>query len=371
MLDRASDDVGSRGLADSSEDRGVIGLGATAGEDKLLGVTVQKRCNLSSRPLQSVLCSLAQGVNTGGIAEHLAQRFYVYLQHIGGDWRSCVVVEVKVRHGGGAKFQFSKMPRPIITLITDFGTRDHFVGVLHGVIRGICREADIVDITHEVAPFQIGQGAFLLAQTVPYFPEGTIHVAIVDPGVGTERRPVLVECSGYYLIGPDNGVLASTYSGQPHTARQITNESLFRNEVSRTFHGRDVFAPVAAHLASGVAPELVGPTIDNHWKLSFQEPQRTSKRAWSGTVLHIDRFGNLITNFHIRDFEKLTSVPFTVFVGPRQITSLAANYSQIPLGEVAAVIGSSGHLEICANQQSAHLLTGVGLGAPCDLQLHA
>ncbi len=263
------------------------------------------------------------------------------------------------------------MPRPLITLTTDFGAMDHFVGVLHGVIRTICRDADVIDITHQITPFQIAQGAFLLAQTVPYFPEGTIHVAVVDPGVGSFRRPILVECSGQILVGPDNGVLASVYLDKTHTARELTTDRFFLHPVSRTFHGRDIFAPAAAHLANGVSPEEFGPAIDNHWKLSFQEPQRTSKRAWSGTILHIDRFGNLITNFHIGQFEKMKTVPFSISLGPRRLSELTATYSEIPLGELAAVVGSSGYLEICANQASAQALTGCGVGAPVDLSLHA
>ena len=172
------------------------------------------------------------------------------------------------------------MRKPILTLTTDFGTRDHFAGVMKGVILGICPEAEIVDISHEVQPFEISEGAYLVAQAYPHFPAKTVHVAVVDPGVGTARRPILVETAGQYFIGPDNGVLAMVYSNLTHKARAITNEKYFLHPISRTFHGRDIFAPSAAHLAKGARPSTFGKIIEDHLKPAFTEPQRIAKRVW-------------------------------------------------------------------------------------------
>ena len=144
------------------------------------------------------------------------------------------------------------MTRPTLTLTTDFGLGDHFVGTMKGVILGICPEAQIVDISHDVTPFEIAEGAYLIAQAWRYFLKKTVHVVVVDPGVGTARRPILVEAGGQYFIGPDNGVLSMVYLQEKSNVRLISNEKYFRHPVSKTFHGRDIFAPVAAHLAGGI-----------------------------------------------------------------------------------------------------------------------
>ena len=153
------------------------------------------------------------------------------------------------------------MPRRIVTLTTDFGTSDHFVGTIKGVILGIQPASEIVDITHNVQPFNVADGAFTIAQAYRYFPKKTIHVVVVDPGVGSTRRPVLAEAAGQYFIAPDNGVLSMVLPAQNSRVRHITNQRYFLQPLSRTFHGRDVFAPVAAHLASGIPPARVA-TID-------------------------------------------------------------------------------------------------------------
>ena len=261
------------------------------------------------------------------------------------------------------------MRRPIVTLTTDFGTRDHFAGVLKGVVLRICPTAKVVDISHEVHPFEISEGAFLLAQAYRYFPAKTIHVAIVDPGVGSARRPILVQAANQYFIGPDNGVLTMVYSGIPHKVREITNEKYFLQPVSRTFHGRDIFAPCAAHLAAGARPATFGKLIDDHLKPSFTEPNRTAKRVWVGTVLHIDRFGNLITNLHVENFGDVRVRPFEIAIGTQHLTRLALTYAEVDPGEPFVVVGSSGYLEIAANQASAARMLGCGVGAPCELTL--
>ena len=257
----------------------------------------------------------------------------------------------------------------VITLITDFGLADHYVGVMKGVILGICPAASIVDISHEVQPFEIAQGAFLISQAWRWFPPKTVHLVVVDPGVGTARRPILVEAHGQYFIGPDNGVLAMVYTDFPHKVREITAEKYMLPERSRTFHGRDIFAPVVAHLASGVRASSMGKPIEDHLKLAFHKPQRTSKRAWSGTVLHVDRFGNLITNFHLDEFGDVRTRPFEFAVGPQRVHRLSLTFAEAEPGEAFAIVGSSGYVEIAVNQGSAARTLGCGVGAPVDLQL--
>lgn len=263
----------------------------------------------------------------------------------------------------------STSSRRIITLTTDFGTADHFVGVMKGVILGIAPDVRIIDITHEIPPFEIAQGAFLIAEASRWFSKKTIHVVVVDPGVGTARRPVLIEANDQYFIAPDNGVLAMVYADVPHKAREITAAKILSRPVSRTFHGRDIFAPAAAWLAAGMRPASMGKQIDDHLKLAFQTPQRTARRVWSGTVLHIDRFGNLITNFRISEFEGVRTRPFQIAIGPGAISRLALTYADSDPGEPVVVEGSSGFLEISVNQSSAARALGCGVGAPVELTL--
>jgi S-adenosyl-L-methionine hydrolase (adenosine-forming) len=258
------------------------------------------------------------------------------------------------------------MRRPIITLTTDFGRSDHYVAVVKGVILGICPAAEIVDISHDVTPYETGEAAFLLSQAHRFFPPKTVHVAVVDPGVGTARRGILVEAAEQYFVGPDNGVLSMVYSDVPHKARHITAEKYFLKPTSHTFHGRDIFAPVGAHIASGARPATFGKLIDNHLKTAFNKPQRTAKRVWTGTVLHVDRFGNLVTNFQAAQFT-LHTRSFEFAVGTRRIPGLTSTYAEAQPGEIVLIEGSSGFYEVSANQASAAKLVGCGVGAPCEL----
>src|ERR1700694_5609557 len=202
------------------------------------------------------------------------------------------------------------MAKRLITLITDFGSTDHFAGTMKGVILGIQPAAQVVDITHEVQPFEIADGAFTIAQAYRYFPKKTIHVVVVDPGVGSTRRPLLAETAGHYLIAPDNGVLSMVLGKEKASVRHITNERFFLHPLSRTFHGRDVFAPVAAHLASGIPPARFGKRIEGHLRLAFYAPTRTRKNIWTGSILKVDRFGNLSTNLHIDEFPNVKTRAF-------------------------------------------------------------
>ncbi|MCU1258930.1 MAG: hypothetical protein JWO80_1815, partial [Bryobacterales bacterium] len=242
-------------------------------------------------------------------------------------------------------------PAPIITLLTDFGLSDHFVGVMKGVILGICPGARIVDITHDVKAFEIAEGGFLLAQSWRYFPKGTIHVAVVDPGVGTSRRAILATAGGHSFVAPDNGLLSLLFAEQEHIVRHITAERYFRQPVSQTFHGRDVFAPVAAHLASGVAPANFGKRIEDYTRFPFAGPVQTARRNWTGSIVQIDRFGNLITNFKSADFEP--KQPFEVMAGLQTVSRIETNYEAAGIGELFVIAGSSGYFEIAAGQASA------------------
>ena len=259
---------------------------------------------------------------------------------------------------------------PLITLTTDFGTADHFVGTMKGVMLGIAPRARLVDITHDVGPFEVSEGAFTIAQAYRYFPKRTIHVVVVDPGVGSTRRPILAEMGGQYFVAPDNGVLSMIFSREKAKVRHITNEKFFLHPLSRTFHGRDVFSPVAAHLALGVAPARFGKLIDDHLRLTLEKPNRTGKRVWTGTVLRVDRFGNLITNLTIEEFPQVKTRPFELNVGLEKVTRLALTFTECEPGELFTLAGSSGYLEVATNQGSAAKKLGCGVGSPVELVLY-
>jgi len=262
------------------------------------------------------------------------------------------------------------MPKRLITLTTDFGTAGHFAGTMKGVILGIHRTAEIVDITHEVEAFAVADGAFTIAQAYRYFPKRTIHVVVVDPGVGSTRRPILAEMAGQFFIAPDNGVLSIIFALEKQKVRHITNQRYFLHPVSRTFHGRDVFAPVAAHLASGIPPARFGKLIDDHLRLTFHRPIQTGKNAWTGSVLKVDRFGNLITNIHLEDFRSLEVRPFRLVAGGQRITRLALTFTEASPGELFVIVGSSGYLEVATNQGSATKILGCGAGSPVELTMY-
>lgn len=255
-----------------------------------------------------------------------------------------------------------------MTLLTDFGLRDHFAGVLKGVVLGVCPGASVVDISHEVTEFDILEGAFLLAQSWRYFPAGAVHLVVVDPGVGTNRRPVLAQSCGHYFVAPDNGVLTMVYDEEEHLVRHITEERFFNHPVSNTFHGRDVFAPVAGHLAAGVAPEEFGPLIDDYMRLPLAKPVRTARRGWTGAVLKIDRFGNLITNFRANEFARVYEQDFEVLIGLCAVTKIERSYVAAP-GDLFLIEGSSGYFEVAAAQASAAGILGCAVGAPVELRL--
>lgn len=257
--------------------------------------------------------------------------------------------------------------RPLLTLTSDFGTGDHFVGAMKGVIKTICPAAEIIDITHELNPYEVTEACFTFGEAWRWFPKGTVHVAVVDPGVGSARRPILVEAAGQYFVGPDNGLLTTALETPKAKARAITAAKYFLPEVSNTFHGRDIFAPCGAHLAAGVRPAAFGKLVIDALRLRREKPVQVSKRQWSGTILKVDRFGNVITSFRLADFPWIATNPMAFTVGFEQVTQTAAHYTQCEYGELYAVAGSSGYVEIVLREASAAKRLGVVAGAPVDL----
>ncbi len=258
---------------------------------------------------------------------------------------------------------------PVITLTTDFGTSDHFVGAMKGVIAGIAPQARVVDITHEIAAYDILDGAFVIAQAWTSFPKGTIHVVVVDPGVGSERRPILAEAGGHCFIAPDNGVLSMVLEAAKPKVRVISNPKYMAREISRTFHGRDVFAQAAAHLAKGATVAAFGKLIHDFARIDTQ-PCRISPHAYRGMILKVDRFGNLITNFHVATNSAITSQPFELRIASRAIRRLALTFSDAPAGELVAIVGSSGYVEIAANPSAAAKILGCGSRTPVELEFY-
>jgi S-adenosylmethionine hydrolase len=250
----------------------------------------------------------------------------------------------------------------IITLTTDFGLADPFVGVMKGVILGIAPDAQLVDLTHETHSYDIMEAALILESSYRYFPSGTVHLIVVDPGVGSDRRAMVATANDHYFVAPDNGVLSlilgTEGAASMNRAFEITNKSLFLGSISRTFHGRDIFAPVAAHLAKGTPLESVGPRIVDFVKLSFPAP-RLQGDCLLGTVLRIDKFGNIITNLR----RTALGQEFLIRVAGLSITKLCGSFSEAKPGEVFAIEGSTGLIELALNQDSAAERLKVGRGA--------
>ncbi|NWF86940.1 S-adenosyl-l-methionine hydroxide adenosyltransferase family protein [Candidatus Bathyarchaeota archaeon] len=247
------------------------------------------------------------------------------------------------------------MSRAIITLTSDFGLKDPYVAEMKAVILGINRKATVVDLTHEIEKFNIRMGAYMLASASPYFPKGTIHVAVVDPSVGTKRHPILIQTRKSFYVGPDNGVLilAAKNEGIQHIYK-IANRKLMLPKVSNTFHGRDMFAPAAAHLSSGIPPEEFGPEIHKVLTPDFAKVTKR-KNLFMGEVMHVDGFGNIITNISENDL-KTMKIKHKVNVklkNARLELKLCKAYAEVEQKQPLAIIGSHNFLEISINQGDA------------------
>ena len=253
---------------------------------------------------------------------------------------------------------------PVITLLTDFGTRDVYVGVMKGVIARRCPQAKVIDLTHDVAPGDVSAAAYLLSTAWRYFPAGTIHVAVVDPGVGGARAPLAAEAAGHRFVGPDNGLFATIFeeAGAVRGVR-IENPGVRLEPLSRTFHGRDLFAPAAAALAGGASLESLGPPIYRWERLAMPEPWMTGEGVLVGQVVYVDRFGNLITNLR-RGHLRRSSI---VRVAGREVRGLSASYDGVAPGALLAIIGSSDRLEISVNRGSAAAVLDARTGTQVEV----
>ena len=252
----------------------------------------------------------------------------------------------------------------IITLTTDFGIRSGFVGTMKGVIYGIAPQAKTVDISHKIAAQDIHEGAYILARAVPYFPQGTIHIYVVDPGVGTQRRPLTARLGEYYFVGPDNGLLTpliedAEQNKQPVEFFHLDKPTYWLPKISRTFHGRDIFAPVAAHLANGVALSKLGTPFDDPVRLELTRPEKTD-RGWIAHITVIDVFGNLTTDLPASALQGRTDVLFRLLGA--EVDGIAESYGHKQPGDLVAVVDSEEYMEVAVVNGSAAQKLGAKVG---------
>jgi S-adenosyl-L-methionine hydrolase (adenosine-forming) len=267
----------------------------------------------------------------------------------------------------------SGVARSIITLTTDFGSSDPFVGIMKGVILGINPEVELIDLCHDIHAYDVMDAAYLIGQAYRCFPPRTIHLVVVDPGVGTERRPLLVSADRYYFIAPDNGVLSLIYAKEEALyVRHITSSYYFREPVSQTFHGRDIFAPIAGWVSRRVESDKFGDLVSDYVKFVPPLPRRLNEKLIKAVVVRVDRFGTLTTNLSPSDLPELFGdkpAPFKMIVGKGEITQLRHAYAEGAPGEVFAILGSAGYVEIAQNRGSASHTLGVGRGVEVGVAL--
>jgi S-adenosylmethionine hydrolase len=254
--------------------------------------------------------------------------------------------------------------RPVIALLSDFGTRDHYAGTMKGVMLGICPEATLVDLTHDVTAHDVLEGALQLASAYRYFPPGTIFLAVVDPGVGSARRGIAADTGDYRFVAPDNGVLTAVFREQaPRRVVELTERRYARPTVSRTFEGRDRFAPAAAWLAKGIQLTALGRPVTDYQQIEIPQPE-VDADTLRGVVLRVDRFGNLVTNVDRRTFERFSQgKTIGLSAGGHAVARLVATYAEMPAGEVCALFGSTDHLELAVNAGSAAAQLALARGA--------
>jgi len=256
------------------------------------------------------------------------------------------------------------MTRPIITLTTDFGLKDSYAAEMKAVILSISPNVVIVDVSHEIEKFNIRMGAYVLASAAPYFPKGTVHVAIVDPGVGTRRRPIVILTNRSIYVGPDNGILSLVAAKEGiEQIRQITNKKLMMPRISNTFHGRDIFAPVAAHLSKGIPLSQVGPKIERIQMPSFAKPAKF-KNGLLGEIIDIDDFGNIVTDIRAEMIKPIAKTGIvTIMLGKTKTKLTLCNaYAEALKNETIGIIGSHDFLEIAVNQGNASKVLTAHIG---------
>ena len=262
-------------------------------------------------------------------------------------------------------------PRPIITLTTDFGMTDHYVGAVKGAILSVTTDPVIVDITHDIPPHDVMTAAWVIARAVPVFPRRTIHVAVTDPTVGTARRPILIVTEDHLLIGPDNGLFSFVLEASPPSRIiALTTPHYMREPVSATFHARDIFGPVAAHLTRGVDPANFGDAMETCVRLELPRPAMTPQRTVRATVVHVDRFGNLILNVTRPGLEALLGSDaraIAVVAGGARVETMVTTYAEAAAGAPALLYNSSGFLEIAANRSRASEALGLMAGAVVEV----
>jgi len=259
----------------------------------------------------------------------------------------------------------------VITLTTDFGYQDSFVGIMKGVIAGINPQAQVIDLTHGIPAQDILAGALTLRYSIQYFPRGTIHVAVIDPGVGSARRPIMVESAGNYFVGPDNGVLSLALQGRvDKRITHLSNPAYHLRPISVTFHGRDIFAPVAAHLSLGMAPTAFGETLEDMVRIELPAVIRKGRQL-HGEIIYIDSFGNLFTNIQRHDLTGVAEDRVEITVGSIRVIGLAANYSTVSEGDFAAVFNSWDLLEIALNRDNAQKRSGAKIGDEVEINFDA
>jgi S-adenosyl-L-methionine hydrolase (adenosine-forming) len=262
--------------------------------------------------------------------------------------------------------------QPIITFTTDFGPNDHFVGTMKGVVLSLNPAAQMVDICNNVYSFDVLDGALTIGSSYKYFPAGTVHMVVVDPGVGSQRRPLLVTTHTYHFIAPDNGVLSMIYDQEERViVRHITAEHYFLHPVSHTFHGRDIFAPVAGYVSRGVEPHKIGEEITDFVRFKLPKAQKTSEGAMKGVILKVDKFGNLMTNFRPEELPEIFADgrKFKLSVGNTTVSTLHDFYAEGKSGEVFAIVGSMGYLEIAANRAAAAQVVGANRGSEVQIEV--
>ena len=261
----------------------------------------------------------------------------------------------------------------LITLLTDFGLQDHYVASMKGVILDIMPQAVLVDLGHDIAPGDVWAAGFLLHAAYACFPSHTIHLCVVDPGVGTARRPIIVTTEHHWFVAPDNGLLTPVFDREKEfRVFEITAEHYFRKPVSRTFHGRDLFAPVAAWMARGIEPFRFGNEIGDPVRLDWPRVRRAAENEFAGAILHVDRFGNLISNFPAQDMEKVVergNIAFQYWIKDQLIQAIYGSYAEAPAGQLFAICGSSGYVEFSVRNGSAAAATGASRGDPVRLLL--